>query len=730
MISAREGFRFGDGSTLNVNDKGVLTRTTASGEVVPNIAGTGTQNKLAKWLDNSGTLGDSVVTEASGNIGIGTPSPQAALHVIGNQFLKPVGATPTYKVLAGSDPTTTVMLTTDSSAFGWQIAPSNAASDTIVQVLGQSFASVPNRGEFGIYLGADGNSAFKVIQRGGPELMRVNRNGNVGVGTETPTAKLHVAGNGLLTGNLTVNGALSGNGSGLTNLNAGNITAGTLDNARLGVVSTDKGGTGLSAAGAAGNFLRSDGSNWTSSQLTSSDVPNLSNIYIRNSTEPQTPGNFNISDNGTMGGTLTAGGLTVDTNTLYVDAATNKVGVGTNAPTSVLDVVGSQPPPVSDTNGTNATEVLRVVGAKGGNTSALTAAAGNGASVLIQSGDGGDINPFTASTPGNGGSITLRPGSGGSGSPAFPGAAGNVLLAPVEGNVGIATISPLAKLDIKGGADADGNNDRKAVAFSYWLGGYRHWIRTRHNAGALAGNAIDFFVNSSNGSGESIKPGTGNVHVMTLDGGRVGIGTTVPEQTLHVNGEIFSAGAASGFKFRDRGSTSSPDDWVWYSNENIARLFRNGPGDLLTVSTSGVVELFGFGTAGGSPLCFNSSNQISLCSSSIRYKQNVHSFGSGLDLLNRLRPVTFNWKADHKADVGLVAEEVAAVEPLLATYNKNGEIEGVKYDRIGVVLINAVKEQQTQIESLQELIEKQRRQINALTKLVCAKNSNTGICKN
>jgi len=48
-------------------------------------------------------------------------------------------------------------------------------------------------------------------------------------------------------------------------------------------------------------------------------------------------------------------------------------------------------------------------------------------------------------------------------------------------------------------------------------------------------------------------------------------------------------------------------------------------------------------------------------------------------------------------DLGLGAEEVAAVEPLLVTYNSKGEVEGVKYDRIAVVLLNAVKEQQEQI---------------------------------
>ena len=72
-------------------------------------------------------------------------------------------------------------------------------------------------------------------------------------------------------GNLNVTGTMTASGSGLTNLNAGNITTGTLDNARLGVVSSANGGTGLNATGATGNFLRSNGSVWTSAPLSASD---------------------------------------------------------------------------------------------------------------------------------------------------------------------------------------------------------------------------------------------------------------------------------------------------------------------------------------------------------------------------------------------------------------------------------------------------------------------------
>ena len=155
-----------------------------------------------------------------------------------------------------------------------------------------------------------------------------------------------------------------------------------------------------------------------------------------------------------------------------------------------------------------------------------------------------------------------------------------------------------------------------------------------------------------------------------------------------------------------------------------------------TVIVRGLLQLPGLGAAGATTLCRNASNQISTCSSSIRYKKNINSFTSGLDLIRRLRPVSFNWKADGTADFGLVAEEVNKVEPLLTTTNEKGQVEGVKYDRVGVVLVNAVNEQQTQIEGQQkqitaqkEIIQRQQTEIDALKKLVCSRNRSAAACR-
>jgi hypothetical protein len=148
-----------------------------------------------------------------------------------------------------------------------------------------------------------------------------------------------------------------------------------------------------------------------------------------------------------------------------------------------------------------------------------------------------------------------------------------------------------------------------------------------------------------------------------------------------------------------------------------------------TVRIPGYLGLFTLASGGSQALCRNGSQVVSTCSSSLRYKTNLETFSPGLDLVKRLKPIMFDWKDGGMHDLGLGAEDVAAIEPLLVTYNKDGQVEGVKYDRIGVILVNAVKEQQTQIERQQKQIDQQQLVIDGLRRLACSKNKRANICK-
>ena len=133
-----------------------------------------------------------------------------------------------------------------------------------------------------------------------------------------------------------------------------------------------------------------------------------------------------------------------------------------------------------------------------------------------------------------------------------PGIVGGRFTVKEDGRVGIGTASPAALLEIQGGADSDGANDPKAIALGWRGVGFRHWMRTRHNSlVGFGGNAIDFFVNNSTLADGSIGPGDGSLHVMTLDSGNVGIGTTSPDRRLSVNGGASKAGGGSWDTFSD-----------------------------------------------------------------------------------------------------------------------------------------------------------------------------------
>jgi hypothetical protein len=131
--------------------------------------------------------------------------------------------------------------------------------------------------------------------------------------------------------------------------------------------------------------------------------------------------------------------------------------------------------------------------------------------------------------------------------------------------------------------------------------------------------------------------------------------------------------------------------------------------------------------AGSSQLCHNGS-LLTECSSSLRYKSDVHSFSGGLDIVKRLRPIAFTWKAGGAHDVGLAAEEVEQVEPLLTFRNQKGEIEGVKYNQLSAVFVNAILDQQAQIERQQEEIKLQRESLAGLKAVVCQSHPDADLC--
>lgn len=99
----------------------------------------------------------------------------------------------------------------------------------------------------------------------------------------------------------------------------------------------------------------------------------------------------------------------------------------------------------------------------------------------------------------------------------------------------------------------------------------------------------------------------------------------------------------------------------------------------------------------------DSSGQLGTISSSIRYKENVEDLQETNVL--KLRPVSFNFKNDHRKSTGLIAEEVEQIMPELVAYNTIGICESVKYHDLPVLLLKEIQKLVERIEQLESKIE-------------------------
>jgi len=94
--------------------------------------------------------------------------------------------------------------------------------------------------------------------------------------------------------------------------------------------------------------------------------------------------------------------------------------------------------------------------------------------------------------------------------------------------------------------------------------------------------------------------------------------------------------------------------------------------------------------------------------SSLETKKDITSSPYGLSEILKLQAVKFRFKYDESRSehIGLIAEEVALVLPEMVSKmkNENKEAMGIDYGKLTSVLIEAVKEQQNQIEELKDTV--------------------------
>jgi len=157
---------------------------------------------------------------------------------------------------------------------------------------------------------------------------------------------------------------------------------------------------------------------------------------------------------------------------------------------------------------------------------------------------------------------------------------------------------------------------------------------------------------------------------------------------------------------------------------NDSRTIRIGEnGDQTRTFIAGI---FGV-NEGGTPsaVYISEQGQLGTVPSSRRFKKEIRPMDHASEAILALKPVTFHYKSDQTAtpQFGLIAEEVAEVNPDLVVHDKNGEVYTVRYDAVNAMLLNEflkehrkVEEQQATITQLRCNAAKQETTISQLKK--------------
>ena len=148
-------------------------------------------------------------------------------------------------------------------------------------------------------------------------------------------------------------------------------------------------------------------------------------------------------------------------------------------------------------------------------------------------------------------------------------------------------------------------------------------------------------------------------------------------------------------------------------------------------NTTWISHVFGVTTQSGmtAPVIVSNTGQLGTVSSSRRFKHDIRPMEKTSEAILGLKPVIFHYKSDetNTPQFGLIAEEVAAVNPDLVMPDENGNIYSVRYDQVNAMLLNEFLKEHHKVEKLEATVADLAEQLQKITAQVQMKNSSARV---
>ena len=671
----------GVGDFLTRTAGGIVTRRTAAevrsdigaqAALTNPVTGTGTLNFVSKFTSTGSTLGNSQIFDNGTSVGIGTSGPLNKVDIVSsnNDSFGAITVRPSNQ--------------TQTLSLGWQ--------------------------------GVSASLNF-IVNTGAVERMRITSAGNVGIGTTSPGDKLDI--NGITSSRLGLN--VGANSLGTDRMFQISGTAFTTGSSQFAIVNNPTMGSLTTLYGYYGGITATSATNSYAMYLeaTSGTITNKYGVYQSGTSDKNYfAGNVGIGT--TSPSAFGGGGLTLGTSSLGKNLIINSSANGSTGLLQFVDLNGNNSLQIFGGSTemtfygygnrpmsfyTNDAERMRITSSGNvgiGTTSPSYKLSIQGSAGIEQSEEYFYFNSsysIGSNARGKIRAVGAGGGSGYGGDLRFSSRASNnvwnedVMTISNNGNVGIGTTSPSAKLDVRTGVVGTIVNFTDGIAQTFQVG--------------TTASGID--ISNPNSGYISFSNTTERMRITSS--GFVGIGTTAPTYRLQVSDAIASVTAFGNFTaLQSIGGAGYR--WI-LNNDSTFRLqsttngFSTATTPLLITSNGAVgVGVTPTNTAGR----LEAANDIVAYSSSDkRWKINIKNIDSPLEKISQINGVEFDWIEDEPVhgnkghDIGVIAQEIEQILPDAVQTRESG-MKAVKYEKVIPLLIEAIKEQQKQIEELKQLL--------------------------